>query len=263
MPDTDVEVVETLINGQWTLNLPAHRAAREQWGRWVDPATGDEKFGWEPERLDSMSKNIGPGDVVFDVGSEEGDISALIRQWIGYGDGGVVLFEPGERVWPNTKLIWEANNLPKPLACFHGFAANKTTIDHPDTDPYTWLDWPECADGPVIGDHGFCQLNERPDLPAITIDDFCEVTGLFPNVVTMDVEGSEFEVIKGMETVLWTHQPLVYVSIHPEFMRDQYMTQPLQLHQFMADHGYREKHLATDHEHHYVFWHPRGRELRF
>lgn len=255
---TDVKMEKTLINGKWTLSLPEHRAAREHWGTWYDPATGEEKFGWEPERLDSMHRNIGPGDVVFDVGTEEGDLSALYQSWIGNGDGGVVLWEPNPRVWANIFAIWTANDLTPPLGFVNGFAADINrevsllTIDH----------WPDDAMGEVISDHGFCVLWERPDIPSLRIDDYVAMTGQHPTIITIDVEGAEANVLEGAIDTLQECKPIVYCSIHPQFMQETFDRNPYELHAYMMYLGFREKHLATDHEDHWVFWHPEGRELR-
>lgn len=208
-----------------------------------------------------MSLNIGPGDYVWDVGSEEADLSGLYQSWIGHGDGGIVLMEPNCAVWPNAKLIWEANDLKPPIFCWVGFAGNEdrgwdVPVDLGKTDP-----WPKCAYGPVISDHGFAQLNERPDIPAIRLDTLREWIGA-PTVITIDCEGSEYEVLKGAGVILSEHKPLVFCSIHPEFMREQYNTEPKELYQLMSDLGYREKFLAKDHEIHVAWFHPFGRELR-
>lgn len=206
-----------------------------------------------------MALNIGPGDVVLDCGSEEGDLSALIASWIGPRDGGIVLFEPNPRVFSNIKYIWDANDLKQPLAFFPGFAGDFNR--HLDT--VHMERWPDSAYGPVISDHGFCQLNERPDIPAIRIDDLVGMSGVLPTVLNLDVEGSEGSVLDGAIDTLRELKPLVYASLHPEFMREQYNRDVQEIHDYMGHLGYRVKHLATDHEQHYVWHHPFGRELRY
>lgn len=240
----------TIINNRWELFLPEHRAARPEW-----------ETGWEVPRLDSMAKNIGPGDVVYDIGTEEGDISALCQSWIGKGDGGMFLFEPNERVWPNIRAIWEANHLKMPICTFVGFAGEVTRGDFRFCEMQDDV-WPPSAHGPLISDHGFCQLNERPDIKSVRLDDFCEFCEP-PTVMTIDVEGSEYRVLRGAEYVLRTAMPIIYLSVHDTFMREQYGDEPQHLYDFMADLGYRSKILGMDHELHVAFWHPLGRELRF
>lgn len=235
------------INGRrdWALILPAHRAARPEWP-W-----------WEATRLAAMWHHLAGGarkhqtEVVYDIGSEEGDLPALWAKW----GCNVVAFEPNPRVWPNIKLIWEANDLEEWLrACFVGFAAQDdhgggglwiSEVDEP-------VRWPSYADGEVIGDHGFLNLSERPDVKRTTIDTVATLTWP-PTAITIDVEGAELEVLKGATRTLAEHRPKVWVSIHPEFMADMYGQEAAEVHELMADHGYDEQFLTIDHEHHWMF----------
>lgn len=251
----DVLMIPTRINGRWYLTLPEHRAAREQWGDWTDGA-GVSRFGWETERLNSMCDNILQNDIVYDIGAEEGDMSALYASW----GADLCLFEPNDRVWPNIKAIWQANDLRSPLYCWSGFAGNLDRYESPPMLENAGA-WPSSADGPLIGDHGFCNLGERDDIPSITLDTFATYAPL-PDVITMDVEGSEFHVLAGAMGLLAHAKPLVYISVHPQFMKEMYDVEAQALHDLMAQLGYREKHLDTDHEEHWVFWHPEGRGFK-
>lgn len=194
----------TIINGKYELLLPEHRAAREQWSL--------EHGGWEVARIEEMVKLIKSTDIVFDLGTEEGDISALLIKYTGCD---MVLVEPNDRVWPCIKAIWDANGLKAPLDFFGGFFANENKAAP------TPLGLPE--NGVMIPDHGFKQLYEKyPDVATIKLDDYCERTGIYPTVITMDVEGSEFEVIRGAEKTLREKKPVIFMSIHPEFMYESY-----------------------------------------
>jgi len=235
-----------LINGRWTLELPEHRAARPQWLI--------ENGGWETERLDAMHVAITKGMTVFDVGSEEGDFPALFASW----GAKVVLFEPNPLVWPNIKLIWDANQLGAPEAWFTGFASSETVLEPESLEPIFTRPakdgWPACAYGPVIGDHGFRNVSERfHDTPQTRIDDYVAATGIRPDLLTLDVEGAELEVLRGATITLQTRQIPVFVSVHPDFMQDMHGYNDSLLHDFMASLGYHGQHLATDHEQHYLF----------
>lgn len=271
------ELVPTRINQRWELLLPPHRAERAEW--WD---------GWEKERISAMYEAISPGHVVYDIGSEEGDLPALWADWTsmyvcqecGYKRwhqtwredsdiatcctvscdgvtkkvGGVVLFEPNPKVFSNIRAVFEGNGL-KPLDMYAGFAGEHTTAEF-DNQPRT-IDpeqfWPDAAYDPVIRDHGFANLCERPDIPAITIDDHSASRGLVPDVITIDTEGSELRVLRGATAVLTEHRPKVFVSVHPEFMRQMYGDEPEDLRSFMARLGYEAIHIATDHEEHWQF----------
>lgn len=231
------ETAHVLVNGRWELILPKHRADRPEWP-W-----------WEATRLAAMRTVIGPGSVVYDVGAEEGDFPALWASW----GASVVLAEPNPKVWPNIKLVWTANELPDPLLAWCGFlgaepdgAVNVAALQGR---------WPLSASGPVIGDHGFCQLGERPDLPTTTLD-VLVASGLTPpTVVTMDVEGSEHLVLSGAVETIREHGPEVFVSIHPEFALHHYgLRDAVEWHRgFFGSLGYEETFLAIDHEHHWWF----------
>lgn len=230
------EMREVLINNRWPLKLPEHRAARPQW---TTPPY------WEAERLAHMYEHIKPGDVIYDVGAEEGDLPALWASW----GADVVLFEPNPLVWPNIKAIWEANKLSPPWGCFVGFAGNEERQPNRPLDGTGWIlgTWPQCADGAVIGNHGFCNLMERPDIPATTVDN----TPIVPTALTIDTEGSELYVLQGAEQTLREHGPKVWVSSHPVFQREMYGYGETHLLAFIDYVGYRYELIAEDHERHF------------
>lgn len=243
-------MVPTLINGRWTLTLPSHRAERPQWQI--------ENGGWEVERLASMHANLRPGDLVIDVGSEEGDFPAL---WASWGCR-VVLVEPNPRVWPNMKAIWDANGLPTPAGCYVGFAGpdDDACPDNMLDGTGWWADgmWPPCADGEVIGDHGFLVLTQRPDVPRVRLDTIGETVGPI-DAITIDVEGGEVEVLKGARRVLSEDRPMIWISVHPDFLRDEFSQSPADLFELLMEHGYDLRFLARNHEEHWLAWHPAGR----
>jgi len=254
------DMIPVRLNGQWDLTLPAHRALRPEWVPHTDK-DGNWKEGWEPERLNAMHQVIQPGDTVVDIGAEEGDMSALCALWAG-PTGGVILVEPNPKVWPNIRAIWDNNDQLAPVVdWFVGFAAAVTDYTPPFDDVTRisdWVDgWPRCAYGDIIGDHGFRHLAQQADAtPRTTLDDLVA----FADVITMDVEGAELEVIKGSLGLLAARKPVVFISIHPEFMRDMYGQHPDELHTYMQAAGYRSRLIATDHEQHWCYWHPDGRQ---
>lgn len=250
------EMVRALLNGRWWLTIPKHRADRPEW--YTDK-------GWERARLDAMHDVIEEGDTVIDVGAEEGDMSALCAKWAG-PTGSMILVEPNPRVWPNIRAIWDHNDDLAPVVdWFVGFLSAETVLDPPNdnvtavAEPMPDRDrvlWPQCAYGEVIRDHGFRHLAQEADAtPQIRLDDLWS-TDVSVDVITMDVEGSEFEVLKGAYEVLANDKPAVFVSIHRAFLWDLYKTKAPELHQWMNGLGYESRLLAVDHEEHWLFTHP-------
>lgn len=232
------KMIPTKINGRWELLLPEHRHDRPQWP-W-----------WEATRLAAMHHFIKPGMNVYDIGAEEGDFPALYAKWIGK-NGTIALWEPNPKVWPNIRAIFEANDLDNHIY-FVGFAGDKNNL-LPKKFKFEGKDWPDCAYGEIIGDHGFMNLSERSDIPTMKIDETSEFYP--PDIITIDTEGSELRVLHGAEETLKQYRPIVFVSIHPDFMREMYGDDEFALHQFMKNLGYHETFLTEDHEEHWLF-HP-------
>jgi len=248
------EMIKTTLNGKYEIILPKHRAERPDWHK---PPY------WEYERIESMMANLKPTDNVFYIGAEEGEIPAIMAKEMTKGT--MVMFEPNPKVVPNTKAIWDANKLKQPIF-FVGFASSQTRFPNPMPDELLLEDgWPKCAYGPVIGDHGFRNLDENgeeePILPEIKLDDFMAEYEIIPNIITMDVEGSEFEILKGAAGLIEEYRPLLWISIHPEFMYQHYNQYGSELMQYMKAMGYKFKLLDYNHEVHAAFWHPEGRNL--
>lgn len=215
-----VEMVKTVLNDEYEIILPKHRADREQW---------HTEEGWEKKRLAHIKSTTKPGDVVYYVGAEEGDMCALLAQWGAH----LVLFEPNDKVWPNTRAIWEANGLPDPVF-FTGFASDKTTF------PIVYGEGFADVTGEVIPDHGFKELRDPDTIPQVKIDDFVKDSGLIPDMITMDTEGSEGLVLRGAEQTLRDYHPRIYLSLHPEFLHEQYGEWGAELRRWIIDLGYKE-----------------------
>jgi FkbM family methyltransferase len=235
-----VEMREVTINQRWTLQLPDHRDRGEWWDN------------WERERLDSMHDLLEPDDLIYYVGAEQGDMPALCASW----GCRVILIEPMAHVWPNMSAIWDANDLEPPVASFVGFAGATDHFKENDI----WVNWPPESSGATTDFEGFAHLWERDDLPIISLDSFNDslqlpypVERLIPRAVSIDVEGSELHVLVGAEGMLLIHQPLVWVSIHPDFMHDLYGQDPQELHDWMELMGYQGEMLADAHEEHWLF----------
>jgi hypothetical protein len=127
------------VNGSWVMRLPSHRAIQ-----YMNPAGGGK---WEAERLAAMHDTIKPSDVVYDIGAEQGDMTALLASWA--HTGALVAIEPNPWVWPCIKAIFDENDLTPPAATYVGFVGSNTTIPtNPDGVRRGFFrGWPDCATG--------------------------------------------------------------------------------------------------------------------
>lgn len=228
---------KVIVNGRWEIELPAHRADREEWYTLE---------GWERKRLDHMEDQIRENDVLYYIGAEEGDMCGLAAQW----GANLVMIEPNDKVWPNIRAIWNANHFNPPLGCFTGFAGSKTDLK--EKKNLYINEFPPEAFGDVIGDHGFKELAYESDvIPQVKIDDLNLLPP--PDIISIDVEGSEFEVLRGAEQTLKKYRPKIYLSLHPEFMFRMFGEYGYDLRNWIKDLGYKETLLDYQHEVHLYY----------
>jgi FkbM family methyltransferase len=232
------EMIKSVINGEFEIFLPEHRANRPEWYT--------EK-GWERKRLQSMHSNLGPGDVIYYVGAEEGEFAALCQMW----GAEVVVFEPNPKVWSHFPLLWSANNLELPLACIPGFASDKIN----NLSRIYYNEWPTEVNDVIEAAHGFKELYlEGETYGQITIDSCVYDHGIKPpTAISLDVEGSEWRVLGGAEKVLREHKPKIWLSGHPEFMMQQWNEYLYDLRFWLWGLGYKETLLDYQHEVHLYY----------
>lgn len=236
----------TTMNDRWVVRLPSHRAIQ-----WMRPEGGGK---WEAERIAAMHAAIRPSDVVWDVGAEQGDITALLASWV--PEGAVVAIEPNPWVWPCIRAIFEENDYAAPVASYVGFCGAAPTVPtNPDGIRRGFFHgWPDCSVGVIDPAAGFAHLAEEQDrVPTTTIDALVARTGRAPDVITMDVEGSEWFALEGATRTLAEHRPTVFVSVHEAFLREFFGQTAGDVHRLMARAGYDAELLAVDHEAHWRY----------
>ena len=232
------EMIKAIVNGEFEITLPKHRANRPDWYK---------PHGWEKPRLKHMSENISSGDVVYYVGAEEGEMPALCQMW----GAEVVLFEPNPKVWSHFPLLWSANNLELPLICIPGFASDKIN----NLSRIYYNEWPPEVNAEIEAAHGFKELYLEGDTYGqITIDSCVYDHNIkAPTAISLDVEGSEWRVLGGAEKVLKEHKPKIWLSGHPEFMLQQWNESLYNLRQWIKGLGYKETILDYQHEVHLYY----------
>lgn len=225
------------INGEYDIWLPEHRANRPEWFA---------ETGWEKIRLDSITHIVDPEDIFYYIGNEEGDCAAIVAMC----GCKMILAEPNLKVWPNTKAIWEANTLDSPLVCFVGFISETSS----EIINLVYNGFPECADGEIISDHGFLEVETSPDIQRITIDDLVHTTKLIPKHISIDIEGHEAMALEGAKETLKKYRPNIWLSAHPEMMMEKYGQHLADLRRWIMDIGYTEHLLEYPlHEIHFLY----------
>lgn len=207
---------------------------------------------WEVERVLSMRKHLKKGDVLFDIGTEQGWCDIVYGKIV--GPENMVLVEPTPEFWPNIKAVWE-KNFPDvmPLRCFPGFFSNVSTAK----GVLKGQQWPSESDGDLIDRNSYKNLSDDSHtnvVEQISIDDFVEMSGITPDALTIDVEGAELLVLSGARNTLKNNSLKVWVSEHDDMADSGYRIKPGDLATFMKQMGYGKREvLAEDHERHVYY----------
>lgn len=173
--------------------------------RIVETAFSNSKLGGEKPVLDFLVKNIEEEDVVFDVGANVGVHTVLMAKLVGE-KGKVISFEPEAETFATLKKnisINELNNvIPFPVALSDSRSEKKIYFTG-NTGGFTLRDNSGSLKGSgvklVPGD----ELIKEKELP-------------IPKIVKIDVEGFEYEVIKGlMEALKNKDCRMVVCEVHP------------------------------------------------
>ena len=137
-----------------------------------------------------------PRDIVFDVGAQYGDFSLL---WDKYFGANVFAFEP-------LKTNYE--EMLRDLRLNHSIRTQPYNVLVGNGDPV-----PLEIHGNMITKHVRGQA-DATDAPTISIDGFVAEHGVIPDFIKIDVEGFEYEVLKGSETVLRKYSPKIIIETH-------------------------------------------------
>lgn len=211
---------------------------------------------WEIERVLSMRKHLKKGNILFDIGTEQGWCDLVYAQIV--GPENMVLVEPTPEFWPNIKALWGKNFNMSPRACYPGFFSDKTSEKAVSRISATSFPHPE-SDGDLIDRNSYKNLFDESHLAVveqIKLDDFVKITGVVPDALTIDVEAAELFVLKGAKKTLKENNLQIFVSEHPDMALRDYEIKPGEVTTFMKSLGYERELLAVDHETHVRYFKP-------
>ncbi|ACK67227.1 methyltransferase FkbM family [Rippkaea orientalis PCC 8801] len=160
---------------------------------------------WEPTVQLALRDLCRPGDIVFDVGANFGGLTTVMSRMVG-PRGVVCAFEASPRIVDKCQrnlVLSGCNN----VQLFHAAVYYKSYSTVP-----IYL-------GSHLNDSIYTnseQENAAYQVSTIALDDFVEHTGLVPNFVKMDIEGAEFDAIKGMTKTINSAKPHLILETQPD-----------------------------------------------
>jgi FkbM family methyltransferase len=183
-------------------------------GLWMRLRLPDEARLWRGEHERATQRAIlaaiSSGDVVYDVGAHAGSIALGAARLVG-PTGRVVGFEADPGNIENLRENSSRNSLTASLQVVEYAVWCKTH----NTIPFR-RGGARRSHGAVesAGQHPLLADGERISVPAISLDDFIANGGPAPRLIKIDVEGSEYEVLRGGANLFAAQRPLIIVEVH-------------------------------------------------
>ena len=170
----------------------------------------------EPEQTAAICKILKPGDVFYDIGANVGYYTLLGAKLIG-NTGTVVSVEPALRNICLLNRHLALNRLSNVQI------VSAASADHGGLRRFVFGN--NYAVGHLAFEEAVGQSAAIDPLtfivPVVSIDSIYETTGLASKVVKIDVEGAEFEVLRGSVKVISSCRPTIILSTHSEKLKAQ------------------------------------------
>jgi FkbM family methyltransferase len=165
----------------------------------------------EPEVQSAISAAVRSEAIVYDIGAHVGTIALGTARLVGEF-GRVIAFDGDPENVERLRGNIVRNGLESHLEVVHAAVWSRTSSDGiPFRRGSTARSQGGVnADGqsPVIG------TGEIIKVPAITLDDFVATAGPPPQLIKIDVEGGEYEVLRGGKRLFENQRPLLITEIH-------------------------------------------------
>ena len=165
--------------------------------------TRDDKY--EPEVYQQILDLASPGAVVFDIGAHLGKYVVGLADRI-RPSGRLTAFEANPMTALYLRQIVDFNHLHETVKVINGAVGDtigeiSIGVKGLGVDPSQTV---------------FETQGVRPcQIPSLTIDNYCSTTGVYPNLIKIDVEGYELKVLQGARRTLQESSPTICCEIHP------------------------------------------------
>jgi FkbM family methyltransferase len=181
---------------------------------WIHPRLLNKRIT-EPHVIRWLMKYLRPGDVCFDVGGHEGWMGMLAAKQVG-PRGRVVVFEPSPPLVEMLAYHKRVNRMPqmKVIGKAVSHAEASQVPFHLIADGYSSMNSLLESDVPEIQS----RRTSTVDVDVTTLDEFSSQSGLVPQVLKIDTEGSELSICYGARELLDRHRPVLIIATHPPWL---------------------------------------------
>lgn len=184
-------------------------------GLWIHARFPEEESYWRGKRDPFTEKailaTVHEGSVVYDVGAHIGIVSFGAARLVGE-KGRVVAFDADAENIASLRSSCARNRFEQRMQVVHAAVWSHTTGEGV---PFRRGERRR-SHGGVAADGHEPALADGPTVkvPSTTLDAFVASNGLTPELVKIDVEGGEYEVLRGGDSLFTGVRPMIIIEVH-------------------------------------------------
>lgn len=186
--------------------------------------------GHEPEVQSAISAVVRPGAVFYDVGAHVGIMTLGTARLVGES-GRVVAFDGDPENAERLRVHSERNGFQARVRVVHSAIWSRTLSDGITFRRGEGIRSQGGVD--ADGNRPVLASGETTVVPAVTLDDFIAAGASPPQLIKIDVEGGEYEVLRGGKKLFTLERPFIIVEVHHQQAADS-ITAWLDEHQYCA-----------------------------
>jgi FkbM family methyltransferase len=190
-------LLAALPGGHLTCRLPAGETLR------VDPAY--RHMAWNPDEYAAFKACAREGATVLDIGANVGSYTLLFAKWVG-DTGHVYAFEPASASRAGLERHVSLNALSDRVTIRSEAISDQAALA-------AFIDTGTQGDNRIVPDATSATI----EVPALSVDEFCEASGVTPDIIKIDVEGAELAALRGARRTIAKSggQLAMFVELHP------------------------------------------------
>lgn len=217
------------------------RGLRRQGGMGWLPSFVPRIHEWEAEEVLLASLDW-RGLTVYDVGGDQGLFTLFFAQRVGEA-GRVVAFEPNQQSCRRIRQNVRLNDFRNVSVLPYGLGERRATLQftYPLLEPARGTAVPSVADQIRLAEDAVsCEIEVRP------LDDELRRSELpAPHFIKMDVEGMEYDALRGMRETLRAYRPRLSIEMHGADTEEK-VANARRVVAFMEGLGYRMRHVESE-----------------
>lgn len=192
-------------------------------------------YGFGSTEMNNLFSLIKPGDVIIDIGANYGFFTLSFAKRVG-PNGKVYSFEPDPKNHKAFSININRNSFTNITSVNKGLGSTNGQM---------------ILEVPVAWNRGGNRINPNPEgehsvVDIITLNDYVSSVDIKRvDLIKIDVEGFEFQILKGARNVLDKFHPTLFIEIDDENLDDQ-GDSPVKILEFLMELGYTDFERADD-----------------